>query len=864
MTSLPRMPRSDRQNTGAARRSDSRGGAPRPSRHSRPSPLVLRLRRTLPALAALGLALALAGAADAPRAAARPLDAPPPTPQWPAGDLPTKVRDTLVGFFDFDHQAQDPRSLPYYLRAPEWEIDKAPSLKDPDLLWEYFGGPGTACHPATTPDERLTCAGKRLARTFGLPYYGGGTLFDVANGYYLNEAVAHMAGYYALYHAFVGDFDAPQAGGYVPSEDPDARDHQIYHRQMAGAYERHQRDIIVRMFRDTRTEPQFQADLTRSAGGLALGYARTLQVVERRNDWLASDHRRDAIALLNALVQRSYWEWMAPQPEGPITAGYADLGSEATYTAAVTQDISWAGTHEFIFGGETIRSLRPADLDTAGWDGLWFDADYALPGEWWCHGRFSAGSPGHTACMGHARREARDGTKSPFGQYYAEDPLCTVRASGVTPYTCGPTNLGSIAEEWMWTHVGARAGSAILKALEEHGDPDLPAGSMGARVYDRVTTRLGYGVSGWHGGEPYDDDMEWKREGFDDQPVRTLSAGRHDNETQNGEYSLGETATFEDLVGVDGDTWAEDRQEFPGSMENHLPGPNALYGTLILGYVLSDKVAEGLSPSLYDNFHRNNVDEFNAWLMVTLSSYFRCQAVGETGDPADPRCIAFETGKWPDPPSVDRVPLYAAPDDAGADLSFRYLWREPNPGPDPAIDPDFIAPATSACREGAGIPWRSLWDMDSAGPAPYLTDEGGFGAYNEILQGYGGMMRLFAARHPLDPLVADPAEQAAYDEQREDVLEPWYDLAYTQVDQILDLFAGGAADTWGYVPQIENSTCIGTDPRPGSADRVVLAWQYGTADSVASASIRRAMWYSLTPLWYWWYSDWVDIDGGEW
>ena len=53
--------------------------------------------------------------------------------------------------------------------------------------------------------------------------------------------------------------------------------------------------------------------------------------------------------------------------------------------------------------------------------------------------------------------------------------------------------------------------------------------------------------------------------------------------------------------------------------------------------------------------------------------------------------------------------------DAGADLAFRYLWREPSPGPDPAIDPAFVAPAEASCR-GADV---VLIAGPSALPTPY-------------------------------------------------------------------------------------------------------------------------------------------------
>lgn len=815
-------------------------------------------RRTAPRCAAVlavaALAAIAAGGVGRPEpAAARPLAA-PPAPVWPAPDLVAAVRGLLVQYYG----QRAPALTPYFLRAPEWEIDKKLSHKDPDTLFEYHGGPGTACHAAVTDADFAACTAKRLARTFGLATAPGQPLFHAARGYYANEGVAQMAGYYALYHAFVLDFDAPQAGPYVPSNDPAVRDARGYHARMLAAYEAQQRDVIVRMFRDTRADGQFQADLTRSAGALAVGYVRTVQAVEERHAWTDAQTRRNAIQVVAALLQRTWWEWQATQLDGPRTAGFADLGSEQTYQDALIFDPTWAGTHRFQVDGAWVPSLRPAALDSGGWSGLWFDADYAMPGEWWCYSRFQDGTPERAACLEHAKREARGGTRSPIGHYYGVGD-CNARSETPTGLGCGDTNLGSIAEEWLWTHTGARMAAAVLRALEASGDADAPPGGLGGRTYDVLGHRLGYGVSGWHGAEPYDDDMEWKlNQGGVDRPVRTLSAGRHDNEPQNGRYSFGEQDTTAYSSAVDGDTWDEDGQEYPAGIENHLPGPNSLYGTLLLGYVLSDKASAGPSPSLYDAWHRNNVDEFSMWVWLAQSSYFRCVDVT---DPADPRCLAFDATKWPHPaPAViQRLPLFAAADDAATPLAFRYLWREPRPGPDPALPAAFVASPSNVtgCRDTPGAPWRWAYDKDNPAARDYLVDEGGFGAYNELLQGYGGLMRLLAARYPLGPLV--PSEQANYDTQRSDVIAPWYAAAYDQVAGILDLYA----NDYGYVPDIENSTCLGEDPGP--AGRSVLTWQYGTGDSVSAVTIRRAMWYSVAATWYWWYdSGWLDLDSAVW
>lgn len=806
------------------------------------------------AAAGLAVAVAVAGVGAGGRdAAARPLGA-PPAPVWPAPGLVTGVRDLLVQYYG----QRAPALTPYFLRAPEWEIDKKLSHKDPDTLFEEHGGPGTRCHAAATTADFAACTAKRLARTFALPALPGQPLFDPARGYYANEGVAQMAGYYALYHAFVLAFDAPDAGAYVPADDPSIRDRQRYHARMLSAYEAQQRDIIVRMFRDTRGDGQFQADLTRSAGALAVGYVRTVQAVEEVNAWTDAQARKNAINVVAALLQRTWWEWQATQLDGPRTAGFADLGSEQAYLDAVIFDPTWAGTHRFRYDGAWVPSLRPAALDSGGWNGLWFDADYAMPGDWWCYGRFKDGSPERAACLEHAKREAKGGTRSPIGQYYGAGD-CNSRSATPTGIGCGDTNLGSIAEEWIWTHTGARMAAALLRAVEASGDPDAPLGGLGGRTYDVLGHRLGYGVSGWYGADPYDDDMEWKlNQGGVDRPVRTLSAGRHDNEPQNGRYSHGEQDTTAYASAVDGDTWAEDRQEYPAGIENHLPGPNSLYGTLLFGYVLSDKASASPSASLYDAWHRNNVDEFSMWVWLAQSSYFRCVDVA---DPADPRCLAFDTAKWPHPApaEIKRLPLFADAADATAPLAFRYLWREPRPGPDPALPAAFVASPSNVtgCRDTPGAPWRWAYDKDNPSARDYLVDEGGFGAYNELLQGYGGLMRLLAARYPLAPLV--PSEQAAYDVQRADVIAPWYAAAYDQVAGILDLYA----NDYGYVPDIENSTCLGEDPGP--AGRSVLTWQYGTGDSVSAVTIRRAMWYSVAATWYWWYdSGWLDVDSGVW
>lgn len=776
--------------------------------------------------------------------------APPNPPVWPVPDLKTDILNLLVGYYNQRATA----STPYYYRAPEWEVDKALAKKDPDTLWEYFGGPGTACHAAVASAEFITCAGYRLAKTFGLSYSGGLSLFDAAKGYYANDAYAQMAGYYALYHAFAYENNAPNAGGYTAAT---ARDAKQYHLKMIRAYEAHMRDVLFRMFNDTRTNGQFQMDLTRVAGLIELNYVRVVEAMEEYNAWGSASDRRNALALINALNQRIWWEWVWVQPNGPRTAGFADFGSEATYQAAIAGAPAYLGTNQFVYDGVARPSLRPAALDVGGNDGLWFDADYALPGEWWCFSRFASPSIELLACLAQARRESKNGSKSPFGQYYGiggNSPNCNSRSGSTTIQNCGVSNLGSIAEEWSWTYVGARAGMFLIKELVASGDPVRPAGAIGPNEYAVVTDRLGYGISGWHGGDPYHDDMEWTwNQNGGVQAIRTLSGARHDFEMQDGRYSLGEADTSTVSTERKGDTWASDApQEYPGGIENHLPGPNSLYGTLLLRFPLDDKVSAGLSGSLYDQFHRNHVDEFNSWIWLFQSTYSRCTGVT---DPADNRCFAFSPAYWPNPATVNRVALYTRPDDGSMNLRFRYLWRDPSN----VLQASYVAGVDTTCRGGPGLPWRHAYDLDNGSTAGYFIDEGGYGAYNELIQGLGGILRLLAQRYAVE---TDGVQKAQ-------VQQIWYNDAYTQMKGILALFRDPAPAGYGYVPEIENSTCAGTDPMvaPSTdpAHKMMLTWQVGTGDSASATAIHRAMLYSTAALWYWWYdSDWLNVDAATW
>jgi hypothetical protein len=772
---------------------------------------------------------------------------------WPVPDLVIDVRDLLQGYYDREATP----GTAFYHRAPEWEQDKVEAAKDPDTLWEYHGGPGTACHGAASAPQFIDCAGYRLAATLGRPYGGGLTLFDAGAGYYTNEATARIAGFYALYHAFVRDFDAPDPDpNYAPAN---ARNARRYHERMLRAYEAHARDVIARMFRDTRSNAAFQFDLTRSAGLLAIGYVPVVQAMEERGLWATPSDRRNALALVNGLNQRIWWEWVWTQGDGPPTAGFVDVGSEGTYLAAVAAAPGLAGTHQFVYDGVPVPSLRPAAQDGGAWNGLWVDADYALPGEWWCYGRYTPGSSERTACLQWAKRQSRNTLEpgmTPFGQYYgpAGPAPCDDRAGAPTAYSCQVTNLGSIAEEWSWTFGGARLGMYLVRSLAAAGDADTPAGAVGPNgQYETVTDRLGYGVSGWHGGDPYHDDLEWLwNQNGGVQAIRTLSGGRHDFELQDGRYSRGEASTSPQSTARKGDTWPIDRGEHPGGMENHAPGPNELYGTSLFGYVLADKVADGLSGSLFDAPHRNHTDEFNSWIWLMQSSYFRClNPAGD--DPAGDGCFAFSTAHWPNPATISRVPLYNRPEDGTIHLHFRYLWRDAYA----ALSSAAIADRDTSCRGQPGVPWRHANDWSGNSNSGFLMDEGGYGAYNQLLQGLGGTMRLVAARYAVEPDAV----------QRDQVQAPWFDDAYDQVKAILALYSSPPPAGYGYVPDIENSTCAGFDPHyPGLPSRKhMLTWQVGTGDTVAATTARRAMWYSIASVWYAWYdSSWLEVDPSAW
>lgn len=826
---------------------------------SRPKPSVWRS-----AAIALSAAVALLGAS-----AIRPQTAsaqPPATPQWPAPALVDDIRDLLKVYY---FQRADASESDYTFRAPRGEADKKKAWKDPDTLWEAFGGgPETECHAATTDTAFLDCAGHRLAKSFNLPYGGGLTLFDASRGFYANDAYSQIAGYYALYHAFVLQFDAPNDGAYTAAT---ARDNKQYHRRMIQAYEAHMRNIIVKHFLDPAAvnSAEYQASMTRAIGLTAVIYTAVAQAMEENRVWAkdAAD-RSYAIALINGINQRLFWEWVWPAKDGPPTAGLNPFGSYNDYHLAATARPELIGTDAFFWGSTRMASLRPLSQNVAPYNGLTVDSDFTVPGEWWCLGSYPAGTD-RNKCLAHAAAESLGGPRSPYGQFYS-DPSCTSRPGALTASSCAATSLGSIAEEWSWTFVGARKGMFLLKRLAEAGEPHTPYGAVGPKShevkpgvfsseYDMVSDRGGFGVSGWHGGEGRQDDLEWEwhRDGGPAQPIRTLSAGRHDMETQNGRYSLGEDSVSAFSGGRDGDTWGLDRQDYPGGMENHAPGPHPMYGTLLFGLALWDQAADGgagLTRSFYDTASRNHPDEFASWSKLLAASYYRCDTVA---DPLDPACADFG--------GADRKALYTDPTDGSVDLRYRYLWKDPGGWADPMVPTSHVGAGDPggmgipSCKVSSGLPWREVYDF--TGGQGYLVDEGGFGAYNSLVQGFGGFMRLAAARYPL--AAPDPSLAAEYAAQRTDVLKPWYDLGYTTVDGILGLYRDEVGG-YGYVPDIENSACRGEDPTaPGQY--MMLTWRHGTGDSVHQTTIRRAKWYSILAVWYLWYdSSWLDVDPDVW
>lgn len=857
----------------------------------------------------LFLLLLLAGASGVqPNASARPL-AGPAEPQWPEPVLVQQVRATLLQFY----RQRDALGLPAQTAAPRWEAEKVAAAKDPDSLWaarleqtiEDPGNPGFAaqdprrhCHLARTRADFVDCTGYRLAATFGQAYGGGLSLFSIARGYYANDAMIRMANYYGLYHAFLHDHDSDLPAG-VPYAPAEARRSQDYHRAMVRAYEAHAREISMRLFRDTRDNADFQVSLTRTAGLLAMSYLPLVSFLEREQSWGSNRDRRNAFGLVNGIGQRIWWEWLWTQTNGPATAGFVNLGSQATYDGSRPASGILDGTDHFRYsfdqGDEDIPSLRPSALDSGsgGIDGYWFDADYPPPGEWWCYGSFGLSpSDALTKCLDMSARGSLAGSKSapgpfsPYGQYYGDAGTtvpCNQRAYASSGQSCGSTNLGSIAEEWLWTFSGARMALFLIQGLALTGDPDLPARALGLpgqalvvgqspvqSPYEHVSARVGYGVAGFHGGTSYNDDLEWTwgSNGVV-RAIRTLSAGLHDGEAQNGRLSVGEgdlPPGFDPLSRV-GSTWDRfsyrDHQEYPGAMENHSAGPSSVYGSTLFGLVLGDKsgdagqAAGGLAPSHYDVNHRNTVDEFQNWVWLYQASFYRCPPPpGQADDPAAAACFDLSATR--------RQPLFRNPQAALPAARFDYLWRSHASDGRQLVDAEgHIAAPDASCGSRAGVPWRQAQQRDLAAPAMdpaesqsrLLFDEAGLGAHNQVLQAAGGLMRLLAARYPLN--AADPGFAA----ERMAVLKPWYDQAWGLVSGILSSYT----DTLGYVPDLENSSCLGTNPDPADPSLAMISWQQGTGATSQSTAIRRAMWYSIASNWYWWYdADWLVVDPQRW
>lgn len=770
---------------------------------------------------------------------------------WPVPPLVERIRTMVTAYYNREAEPGTPGNL----LAPISEGDKTAAAKDPDTLWETLAQlhpprrvdePSPACHAARTAADFVNCTGARIALTKDMAYAGGLSLFQApeadADHYYANDATVQIAGRYALYHAFARDFDAPRTEDYAPTAGRAPRDHKRYHERMIRAYEAHMRNVLFGMLSATRSHAHFQHSLTRGAGLLLMPYARTVQTMEEYGAWADPEDRKSAVGIINALTQRIWWEWVAVQREGPRTAGKAPLGSHASFEAALGRDPRHAGADQFELYNRSYPSLRDPAIAGPPYDGLWFDADYTLPGESWCSENFDVGGTNWNRCMALARRESLEGDKSPFGQYFGRRQDCSGRARFPTNHDCGETNLGSIAEEWLWTYVGARSGLRIVEQMAAGQDPQAPRGIVYPVAYDTVTERLGYGVAGFDGGASREDDLEWTFVPDQTHAIRTLSAGRRDGEQQYERFSLGERDILAGRTAIRGDTWPE-LDEYPGGMENHVPGPNPFYGAFLGMLVLSDKVDGGMSGSLYDAEHRNRPDEFLAWAWLLQATFYRCPGVE---DPADPACFAFSPAHAPRPPAIKRQPLFFEPSDARVPPAMRYLWRDDGS----LVSDALVADGDLSCNRGKALAFAEMPVYGTADSTRYLLTEYGYGAYGLLLQGGGAFMRLAAARS------AEPVPEgfeAEYAEQRSEVLEPWHAEMQRLVGGILDLFGEGQL---GYIPDIENAQCAAGD----GVQRAPVSWRAAGATPKATM-VRRAHLYSAAAQWYWWYqSDWLDID----
>lgn len=812
----------------------------------------------------------LATVVPADTATRRPSDTPEPTPTscplaWPRPDLLRQTRDLLRDFYDREAQGQA-------FLAPLDEAEKRSAPTDPDSIWEALGTgrrswrrelPSPACHAASSDADFSLCSAGRLALALGLEYDESGTRF-VAPGL-LNDrqaarglgpdatyGVVVWAAQFATYHAFVAAYDAPLHGPYTPRADRAARDQRLYHQRMIRAYERHIRGSIIAALEGVAsapgvTGPQEQArSITRYAGWWLTEYLQPVAVLEREDLWANRAERREALELVAGLTQRVYWEWTVALSSGPPTAGLADLGSQGT--VAASQIYGSLGTDRFYrdAGSRSLASLRPDAWDSGRFAGLRFDADYTAPSETNCQDMFAKG-PDRDNCLRYARMLGPGG-RSPTGAFVGADEGCSRRLEGASDaghgVACGDVNLGSAAEEWLASFLGARAGARLIARVVAANDPGKPLGKLPPDAVKVLEDRAGYGVAGWHGGAGHLDDMNWLW-GPVNRRIRTLSAGRHDGEAQQGQLSTGEDA-------ISGDMWASEQRsrEYPGAIENHWPGPNPVYGAALFRMVLGDKaIGKGLSPSLFDLEHRPETDQFLTWVYLLQSTLYEC---GGVVDPADARCLAYSTKHWPSPPVLLRRPLFFDPRDDAEPLATRYLWRRPS-------DLSRFAVASGPEGDGrcgglrrgsgvrAGMPWRALHQLDG-GPAANLVVDGGFGAYGLALQSATGFLRLAAARS--QATCASPAS-ARYALEREQVLRPWYDEMAGLVEGVLDLVADPDSG-YGYIPDVENSLCF--DPATGTMAPLagVAPW-----DSEATA-VHRAQWYSAAAQWYAWVdSDWL-------
>ena len=219
---------------------------------------------------------------------------------------------------------------------------------DPDSLWEEIGRRyysnssfNPSCHEAVTPTDfracteaRLILSVEKLTSTAAADAFGWRSL-DTLENYSHVERRFLQAAHFAVYHAFIHDYLARRDESYTPGSQEDPALYKLYHKRMMRAYEQHLRRLGVEAFVHRANQVQFQMDLTRSVGQLAIRYATVFQAVESTGSWGDDTQRGEALALLTAMGQRLWWEWLIAQPEGPPTAGLADFGSQETFDDAL-------------------------------------------------------------------------------------------------------------------------------------------------------------------------------------------------------------------------------------------------------------------------------------------------------------------------------------------------------------------------------------------------------------------------------------------------------------------------------------------------------------------------------------------------